>query len=182
MPIFMSASSDHLHRTHSDEEAARAATIPHAHRQSVEDDERRTVSTSSVYSQSPNVQVQRTFMDQSEEEPRSRSPEPTHDLEAGISTSSYASSEAELVREKRRKRRRVAESYRERIAAKKRLGVAFGVTTLAAVITCEYPLEMSSRVLIHYRRCAGCDGSGQRDHVPCALCGIHPDPDGRVPT
>lgn len=75
-------------------------------------------------------------MEQIEEEPRSVTPETTHDLEAGSSIS-YATSETQLVREKRRKRRRVAESYREKIAAKKRLGMAFGVTTLAAVITCK---------------------------------------------
>lgn len=99
----------------------------------MEDDERRPVPASSVYSQSPHFRA-RQNMDQIEEESRSRSQDTTRDLEAGNSTS-YATSEAELVKQKRRKRRRV--SYREQIAAKKRLGMAFGVTTLGAVITCE---------------------------------------------
>lgn len=134
MPIFMSPSSDHL-EVHPDDIDARAAMSP-TWRQDVEHVRPLTVPASSVYSQSPDVRAHPSFMEQIEEEPRSLSPETTHDLEAGTTTS-YATSETQLVREKRRKRRRIAESYREKIAAKKRLGMAFGVTTLAAVITCE---------------------------------------------
>lgn len=132
VPIFMSRSSDHLHYPH-DEEAAGTRSL--SHRDSIEEDEHHAVPASSVYSQSPNFQARNT-MEEIEEESRSMSADTTHDLEAGHSTS-CPTSEAELVRQKRRKRRRVAESYRSRIAAKKRLGMAFGITTLAAVITCK---------------------------------------------
>lgn len=134
MPIFMSPSSDRLD-VNPDDIEARAAMSP-TWRQGVEHIRPLTVPASSVYSQSPDIRAHNSFMEQIEEEPRALSPDTTHDLEGGTSIS-YASSETQLVREKRRKRRRIAESYREKIGAKKRLGMAFGVTTLAAVITCE---------------------------------------------
>lgn len=133
VPIFMSRSSDHLERPY-DEEAAGDGSPSHT--MSAEYDEHRGVAASSVYSQSPNFR-NRHSMDHIEEETHSESRETSHDLEAGTSTS-CATSEVELVREKRRRRRRVAETYKVKIAAKKRLGMAFGVTTLAAVITCMY--------------------------------------------
>lgn len=140
MPIFMSPSSDHLEVHPDDIEAAMSPTW----RQNPEQGRPLTVPASSVYSQSPDNRIHHGFyMEQIEEDPHPRSPEMIHDLEAGTS-SSYTTSEVQLVREKRRKRRRVAESYRERIAAKKRLGMAFGVTTLAAVITCKLALACKS--------------------------------------
>lgn len=133
VPIFMSPSSDHLLYPLHDEEMAMSpplGPIEEHHRD-------HSVPASSVYSQSPVTRAQRISMDEIEEEAHLGPPETVNDLESGISYSSRSMSEVELVKEKRRRRRRAAESYREKIAAKKKLGMAFGVTTLAAVITCK---------------------------------------------
>lgn len=176
VPIFMSQSSDHLHY-HQDEEAVEVE--PH-HRESMEDDERHTVRGSSIYSQSPHFRAQNT-MNEFEEDTHSRSSDVTHDLEAGHSTLS-TTSEVDLLNQKRRKRRRIADSYRERIASKKKLGMAFGVTTLAAVITCKQSPTKLMLLLTMYRHCASSDRCGQRNHVSRACFGLHSDPHGRLPS
>lgn len=137
VPIFMSPSSERVDNDHDDPEAT--ATYSPPMRQGHGREYARTVPASSIYSQSPDPRTQNTFMDRIEEESHPRSPNMAHDLEAGASAISCASSEEHLIRERRRRRRRVSESNRQKIASKKRLGVAFGVTTLAAVITCKYP-------------------------------------------
>ena len=59
------------------------------------------------------------------------------DLEDGTCTMSYAASDAPIIREKRRRRKRVVESTIQRIESKKRLSMAFGITGLATVIACK---------------------------------------------
>lgn len=137
VPIFMSASSERLHFNQHDVETAEV-TSP-VIEQNIYHARPATMPASSVYSQSPDFRAQNTFLEPVEEDFHPESSDAARDLEAGTSAVSHMTSESRLVREKRRKRRRVAESNRQKIASKKRLGVAFGVTTLAAVITCTFP-------------------------------------------
>lgn len=95
-----------------------------------------TIPASSVYSASPGQQHHTQVEDHVEDE-SPWSPGSVEDLERGTSPVSYATSETQLVREKRRKRRRVGESIRQKIASKKRLSMAFGVTVIATIITCK---------------------------------------------
>ncbi|KAK5950550.1 hypothetical protein OHC33_008493 [Knufia fluminis] len=132
VPIFLSPSSDgndayhHEAQTPDCEAAYEADASHHTHRF--------TIPASSVYSESPGVQHQTHFMEQIEEDPTD-SRDSVRDLEEGTSTSSYATSQEPIVRERRRRRKRASESTHQRIEAKKRLSMAFGVTALAAVIT-----------------------------------------------
>lgn len=140
VPIFMSPSFDRLDIQHvqpPSPEAARSLSPTHP----IMDVEAPShcvgpysLPASSVYSESPGQQYAARF----EEDIRGHVPmSPPHDLEEGQSTVSYTTSETRLVAEQRRKRRRrVHESIRSRIEAKKRLSLAFGITVLAAIITC----------------------------------------------
>lgn len=133
VPIFMSPSSDHL--AHPD----LGAQSPAFHRgpagvnaqTSIEEQARRlTIPASSVYSESPGQQNQARFMEEIEEE------FPSHDLEQGNSYQTSTASESYPARTKYKRRRRVRESTRQKIASKQRLSVAFGITAVAAAITC----------------------------------------------
>lgn len=133
VPIFMSPSSDHLE--HPDLEAQSPA-FHHGHggvntqTYSEEQGRRLTLPASSVYSESPGQQHHACFMEEIEEESSS------HDLEQGNSYQTSTASETYLVRNKHRRRRRVRESTRQKISSKQRLSVAFGITAVAAAITC----------------------------------------------
>lgn len=100
------------------------------------DERRLTIPCSSVYTQSPGQQHDPRHEYEAEDD-SPRSPASVEDLEDGTAIISTTASEAPVLRGKRRKSRRPRESLRQRIAAKKRLGVAFGVTALATVITCK---------------------------------------------
>lgn len=93
-----------------------------------------TIPASSVYSESPAQQHRTPPLEQIEELP-SGSSHSIRDLEEGTVSLSYTSSRTPITREQRRPRKRVSESTRQRIASKKRLSMAFGVTMLAALIT-----------------------------------------------
>lgn len=102
----------------------------------IPEERRHTIPCSSVYSESPRPDHDHHEYEAEKDSPRS--PACVHDLEEGSVIISTTSSQAPVLREKRRKARRPRESLRQRIAGKKRLSVAFGVTTLATVTTCKY--------------------------------------------
>jgi len=134
VPIFLSPSSDRVDAYHAGNQsphldADHYAPASHLH-------QRFTIPASSVYSESPGQQHERHFMQQIEEQP-SETPELVRDLEEGTSSLCYSSSQAPIMREKRRRKRRAPESTRQRIDAKKRLSMAFGITVLAAITTCK---------------------------------------------
>lgn len=140
VPIFLSPSSDRIDAYHCEDQS------PHRHVQGegslLHHHQRFTIPASSVYSESPGQQHPAHFVEQIEELPSELSGL-TRDLEAGTSGSSYATSETPIARDKRRKRKRVSESRRERIASKKRLSMAFGVTVLATTIICESHVKIN---------------------------------------
>jgi len=140
VPIFMSPSSDELDvqhtqprsfsspRSRSSTHSIIDAAVPSNHVRPL------TFPASSVYSESPGQEHAARFeQDQDGHTPGS----PAHDLEEGRSTVSCPTSETQMVTERRRRRRkRVHESMRSRVETKKRLSLAFGITTLAAIVTC----------------------------------------------
>lgn len=137
VPIFMSPSSDRLHIEDQGDFQSRHDGLQQI--QTINNHSRPyTIPASSIYSESPGQQHQPRFMEEIEEEEMPIEAPTPRDLEEGNSTVSYATSETRIVREKRRRRRRISETTRQRIAAKKRLSMAFGVTAVASIITCEF--------------------------------------------
>lgn len=94
---------------------------------------RLTIPASSVYSQSPG-RHDTQFMEHIEEESIIDTSIPDQD---GLHQPS-ANSETYLIREKRRRRRRVTESTKQKIHGKKILSIAFGVTAFGTALTCEF--------------------------------------------
>lgn len=141
VPLFMSPPSDQFRPF------CVGGHSPHAQRyhegqaplNADEHDRQSTIAASSVYSESPRQQQEAQFTreDIGHRSQCSSSRALDTDLEDRSSSPFYADSEAQIIRDKQRKKRRVTESTRQRIASKKRLSMAFGITVLATVITCE---------------------------------------------
>jgi len=134
VPIFLSPSSERVDEYHHERLLPQSAFRRETGTPSPP--QRFTIPASSVYSELPAQQHQTQYTEQIEELPAA-SPDSIRDLEEGTSSLSYATSETPIARERRRKRKRVSESTRQRIESKKRLSMAFGVTVLAALITCK---------------------------------------------
>ena len=92
---------------------------------------RLTIPASSVYSQSPGRDHQTQFMEHIDEESTVGTSEPEH-----VVYRPSANSETHLVTDRRRKRRRVTESTKQKIHGKKVLSVVFGVTLFGTALTC----------------------------------------------
>lgn len=136
VPIFMSPPSEDPQtgsRTPHFGEIGASWTVP----ANTNEERRHTIPCSSVYSESPRIEHEVHQEYETEDESPS-SPVRPRDLEEGSAVISSTSSEAPVLREKRRRTRKARESLRQRIAGKKRLSVAFGLTTLATVTTCKY--------------------------------------------
>jgi len=148
VPIFMSPSSDELDvqhtqprsfsspRSRSSTHSIIDAAVPSNHVRPL------TFPASSIYSESPGQEHITTFEpDDEEHTPTS----PRHDLEEGHSTVSCLTTDTQMVTDQRRKRRkRMHASMRSRIETKSRLSLAFGITTLATIITC-MPLNVDKQ-------------------------------------
>ena len=106
------------------------------HSSYTQQDRRHTIPASSVYSNSPRDAYVPPFDNAIEEEDTDRYLSATH-LESGQTDTTYASSDAPVLKERRRRRRRRGETLRQKIAGKKILSVVFAVTILASVITCK---------------------------------------------
>lgn len=180
VPIFMTSSSDRMvHEAYDTDqyvEPSAEHTLDERHRPI-------TIQGSSVYSATPGQQypdhLPEDAMDDSP-----RSPASLHDLEQGTSSISYATSETPIVRDKHRRRRRISESTRQKIASKKRLGMAFGVTTLATVITCKqlYRTHTRSSVLRRNRCCFSCFSHSKRSYLSYPFSALHTHPSWCLPS
>lgn len=166
VPIFMSASSNYVQNQDvpGDEASDGTYLTEPSHRQMPQ-----AYAASSIYSPAPVHHERSHFSDDSDDLTRSM-----HDLEQGIQPSSYASSETNLIRAKRRHRRRVSESSRQKIAGKKRLAMAFGVTASAMLVTCtklSFPLSIQPLTLNRY--CARCFSRSFGLDVPHSVDTVH---------